>query len=104
MVCASLLGADIRTAKTQDAGPVLADTLRQFLFDLNVDDGLSALGYSKDDIPSLVKGTLPQVRCTIWPSCLLRTELEGNLATSRSRTRSAKVAWPLPAPVCSFMW
>lgn len=41
---------------------MLADTLRKFLFDLNVDDGLSALGYSKDDIPSLVKGTLPQVR------------------------------------------
>ncbi|EGW04197.1 Ribosome biogenesis regulatory protein-like [Cricetulus griseus] len=57
---AEILGADIRTARTQDAGPVLADTLRQFLFDLKVDDGLGALGYSKDDIPSLVKGTLPQ--------------------------------------------
>ncbi|KAK7825080.1 hypothetical protein U0070_014837 [Myodes glareolus] len=61
---AEILGADIRTASTQDAGLVLADTLRQFLFDLNVDDGLSALGYSKDDIPSLVKGTLPQERVT----------------------------------------
>lgn len=77
MVYAFLLGADIRTARTQDAGPVLADTLRQFLFDLKVDDGLGALGYSKDDIPSLVKGTLPQVRCTMWPSCLLHTEQVG---------------------------
>lgn len=43
---------------------MLADALRKFLFDLNVDDGLAALGYSKDDIPSLVKGTLPQERVT----------------------------------------
>ncbi|XP_038966136.1 hydroxyacid-oxoacid transhydrogenase, mitochondrial isoform X4 [Rattus norvegicus] len=61
---AEILGANIRTAKIQDAGPVLADALRKFLFDLNVDDGLAALGYSKDDIPSLVKGTLPQERVT----------------------------------------
>lgn len=40
----------------------MADTLRKFLFDLNVDDGLAAIGYSKADIPALVKGTLPQVR------------------------------------------
>ncbi|MEQ2211928.1 hypothetical protein XENOCAPTIV_020678 [Xenoophorus captivus] len=38
-----------------------ADTLRQFLFDLHVEDGLAAVGYNKDDIPALVKGTLPQV-------------------------------------------
>ncbi|XP_033011217.1 hydroxyacid-oxoacid transhydrogenase, mitochondrial isoform X1 [Lacerta agilis] len=56
--------ADISTAKTKDAGLVLADTLREFLFDLNVDDGLTALGYSSADIPALVKGTLPQERVT----------------------------------------
>ncbi|KAH1176746.1 hypothetical protein KIL84_010448 [Mauremys mutica] len=57
-------GADIRTAKIKDAGLILADTLRKFLFDLNVDDGLAAIGYSKADIPALVKGTLPQERVT----------------------------------------
>ncbi|KYO26015.1 hydroxyacid-oxoacid transhydrogenase, mitochondrial isoform X1 [Alligator mississippiensis] len=61
---AEILGADIRTARIKDAGLVLADTLRKFLFDLNVDDGLTALGYSKADIPALVKGTLPQERVT----------------------------------------
>uniref|UniRef100_A0A8D0DQE9 Hydroxyacid-oxoacid transhydrogenase, mitochondrial n=1 Tax=Salvator merianae TaxID=96440 RepID=A0A8D0DQE9_SALMN len=61
---AEILGANITTAKIKDAGLILADTLREFLFDLNVDDGLAALGYSKDDIPSLVKGTLPQERVT----------------------------------------
>ncbi|KAM9308895.1 hydroxyacid-oxoacid transhydrogenase, mitochondrial [Gastrophryne carolinensis] len=61
---AEILGADIRTAKLKDAGLILADTLRKFLFDLNVDDGLAAVGYSVADIPDLVKGTLPQERVT----------------------------------------
>lgn len=50
---------------------MLADALRKFLFDLDVDDGLAALGYSKADIPALVKGTLPQVRdmvCVSFPA------------------------------------
>lgn len=54
-------GANIRQVKREDAGAVLADTLRQFLFDLQVEDGLEAVGYTKDDIPALVKGTIPQV-------------------------------------------
>lgn len=53
--------------KREDAGPVLAETLRNFLFDLQVEDGLGALGYGRDDIPALVKGTIPQVRSgTLW--------------------------------------
>uniref|UniRef100_A0A1A8DXK9 Hydroxyacid-oxoacid transhydrogenase, mitochondrial n=1 Tax=Nothobranchius kadleci TaxID=1051664 RepID=A0A1A8DXK9_NOTKA len=61
---AEILGADVRQVKRQDAGAILADTLRQFLFELQVEDGLGAVGYSRDDIPSLVKGTLPQERVT----------------------------------------
>ncbi|CAJ0958413.1 unnamed protein product [Ranitomeya imitator] len=61
---AKYTGADVRTAKIKDAGLILADTLRKFLFDLNVDDGLAAVGYSTADIPALVKGTLPQERVT----------------------------------------
>jgi hydroxyacid-oxoacid transhydrogenase len=61
---AQILGADISMAKNADAGPILADTLRKFLYDLEVDDGLSAVGYTKDDIPGLVKGTIPQERVT----------------------------------------
>lgn len=61
---AEILGADIRSARTQDAGPMLADRLRKFLFELDVDDGLAAIGYSRADIPALVKGTLPQERVT----------------------------------------
>lgn len=33
--------------------------------DLEVPDGLTSLGYTKDDIPNLVKGTMPQV----WIKC-----------------------------------
>ena len=29
--------------------------------DLKIDDGLRALGYDTDDIPELVRGTIPQV-------------------------------------------
>ena len=48
----------------KDAGKILADILRQFLYDLNVDDGLQALGYTNSDIPTLVKATIPQQRVT----------------------------------------
>uniref|UniRef100_A0A671K2L6 Hydroxyacid-oxoacid transhydrogenase, mitochondrial n=1 Tax=Sinocyclocheilus anshuiensis TaxID=1608454 RepID=A0A671K2L6_9TELE len=41
-----------------------SNTLRSFLYDLEVEDGLSAIGYTKEDIPSLVKGTIPQERVT----------------------------------------
>ncbi|XP_076023826.1 hydroxyacid-oxoacid transhydrogenase, mitochondrial isoform X2 [Genypterus blacodes] len=61
---AEILGADIRRVKREDAGAVLADALRGFLFDLQVEDGLEAVGYTKDDIPALVRGTIPQERVT----------------------------------------
>ncbi|XP_026993691.1 hydroxyacid-oxoacid transhydrogenase, mitochondrial isoform X1 [Tachysurus fulvidraco] len=61
---AEILGADVRNVKTEDAGLVLADILRNILYDLDVEDGLSEIGYNKEDIPDLVKGTIPQERVT----------------------------------------
>lgn len=61
---AEILGADITSVKLADAGQCLSDTLRSFLADLQVEDGLQAVGYSSEDIPALVKGTLPQERVT----------------------------------------
>jgi hydroxyacid-oxoacid transhydrogenase len=61
---AEILGVDIRNVRRDDAGRVLSDWMRQFLYDLKVEDGLNAVGYTTDDIPALVKGTLPQERVT----------------------------------------
>ena len=54
-------GADVSSVNRQDAGRVLSDTLRSYMSDLSVDNGLNAVGYTTDDIPALVKATLPQV-------------------------------------------
>ncbi|CAI6369332.1 unnamed protein product [Macrosiphum euphorbiae] len=61
---AKLLGADVSGVKNADAGKLLADVIRGYMQDMKIDNGLSALGYTKDDIPGLVKGTLPQHRIT----------------------------------------
>jgi len=42
-------------------GLILAETVRGYMSIMKVENGLSALGYTKSDIPNLVKGTLPQV-------------------------------------------
>lgn len=61
---AEILGVDIRNAKRDDAGLILSEKLRQIMYDLKVEDGLQAVGYTAADIPELVKGTLPQERVT----------------------------------------
>ena len=41
--------------------------------DMKIDDGLEALGFTSEDIPALVKGTLPQVsRNTISKGVMVR--------------------------------
>ncbi len=59
---AEFLGADVSRAKPADAGDILADQLIKLMQRLHVPNGLSAVGYTKDDIPALVEGTLPQHR------------------------------------------
>lgn len=59
-----LLGVDISGIRMDDAGKVMSDYLTQFMYDLDVDDGLAAVGYSTSDIEDLVRGTIPQHRVT----------------------------------------
>ena len=61
---AEALGADISNATDADAGKVLADLIISFMKRLNMPNGLREVGYSPDDIPALVEGTLPQHRVT----------------------------------------
>jgi len=59
---AGFLGVDISRAKPEDAGNILADRLVSLMQRLKIPNGLSAVGYTKDHIPALVEGTLPQHR------------------------------------------
>ncbi|XP_043473561.1 probable hydroxyacid-oxoacid transhydrogenase, mitochondrial [Leptopilina heterotoma] len=61
---AQLLGADVSQAKREDAGKILADTVRDYMRIMKVENGLGELGFKKEDIPNLVQGTLPQHRIT----------------------------------------
>lgn len=54
-------GADISKAKLEDAGFILSDILREYMQEMGVVNGLQELGYSSEDIPRFVEGTLPQV-------------------------------------------
>src|SRR6184192_2714393 len=64
LIAAEILGADVSRANPKDAGKILSDRLVSIMQRLKVPNGLRAVGYSKADIPALVKGTLPQARVT----------------------------------------
>jgi hydroxyacid-oxoacid transhydrogenase len=61
---AEALGADVSNVRDADAGQVLADRITWYMRELNVPNGLRAVGYSSSDIDTLVEGTLPQHRVT----------------------------------------
>ena len=61
---AEALGADVSGASPGDAGEILAERVIHFMQELGVPNGLAAVGYTAEDIPALVEGTLPQHRVT----------------------------------------
>jgi hydroxyacid-oxoacid transhydrogenase len=73
---AKALGADITGAAPADAGTILANCVIGFMRRFNMPNGLAGVGYSPDNIPALVEGTLPQHRVTkLSPKPAGETEL-----------------------------
>lgn len=61
---AQILGADVSNVKKEDAGRCLSEILMHYMEDLGIPNGISAFGYTGNDIPALVEGTIPQERVT----------------------------------------
>ena len=64
------------SARREDAGLILADVMRGIMDTMRIEDGLSALGFTSDDVPALVEGALPQDRVNkLAPRYPLRDDL-----------------------------
>ena len=61
---AEALGANTSDVDHADAGEVLARRVIEIMQQLNMPNGLSAVGYGEEHIPALIEGTLPQHRVT----------------------------------------
>jgi len=61
---AKALGADTAGAKPGDAGRILADCIIGYMRRLGIPNGLSEVGYTRDDIPAMVQRVIPQPRLT----------------------------------------
>lgn len=61
---ARMMGADTAGGSPEDAGKILAGAVVSLMQKTGVPNGLSAVGYTKDDVDKLVEGTLPQHRVT----------------------------------------
>jgi hydroxyacid-oxoacid transhydrogenase len=64
LMAAEALGVDVSRCKKEDAGHILADRITWFMQRLRAPENLRAVGYTSEDIPTLVKGTLAQERLT----------------------------------------
>ena len=56
----TLSGAD-----TTDAGDLLSDRIIAMMKETGLPNGIGGVGYGEEDIPNLVKGTLPQQRLLV---------------------------------------
>ncbi|MCX8032429.1 MAG: iron-containing alcohol dehydrogenase [Thermoleophilia bacterium] len=61
---AELIGADTRGAGPEDAGEIVAQAVIDLMRKAGIPNGLSAVGYTPDDVDALVQGVLPQHRVT----------------------------------------
>lgn len=61
---ARLLGANTSNASPEDAGELLATAIINLIRQIDIPNGLGAVGYTNQDVDDLVAGTLPQHRVT----------------------------------------
>ncbi len=59
---AAYLGADVRDARAEEAGEVLATHLIAMMRQTGMPNGISGVGYSEQDIPALAEGAIAQQR------------------------------------------
>jgi hydroxyacid-oxoacid transhydrogenase len=59
---AEVMGPDITEAMNDDAGEVLSGLLIELIQALGLPNGLSAVGYERNDVSQLTTGTMPQQR------------------------------------------
>ena len=61
---AEAIGADVSGAGLEEAGEILAARIVEIMKRVHIPNGLGGVGYTSEDIPKLVEGTLPQHRVT----------------------------------------
>ncbi len=64
LYAAGLLGVDVVGVGHDEAGTILADAIIGIMRQLDMPNGLGAVGYGPGDVDALVAGTLPQHRVT----------------------------------------
>jgi len=64
LYAAELMGVDVSDADPLEAGNLLSSAIATLMRQLGIPNGLSAVGYTEQDVPKLVAGTLPQHRVT----------------------------------------
>lgn len=61
---ADLMGVDVLRARQEEAGEILARAMINLMRRTGMPNGLRAVGYTLEDVPAMVAGTLPQQRLT----------------------------------------
>ena len=64
LFAAKLMGADVRDVDLKDAGELLAQVIIDLMRKTGMPNGLSAVGFTPEDVEELAAGTLPQHRVT----------------------------------------
>ena len=71
---AQAFGVDVSNARAEDAGELLGDALRNFLYRLGDQPrGIKTLGFARSDIEGIVDATLPQRRVLMIAPTLTKT-------------------------------